>query len=308
MNIQEFYNYIKHPDLLNETSLNELNEVIQRYPYFQAARMLFLKNLSLLHDDRYQAMLTKTSIYAPDRKALYFLIHNQEEKMEVQEKINVLNDKHTEIPVADSNKEIEEKNELETVPSFNIKIDEELNPIEKEQTKIENTENKQATVSIADQILNKINEIKQNIATTELEQSDKNEKIEIEIEWKHHEPEASTLTFDEWLYYLSSHKEETKQKEAIAPEKSLIDQFLDNASTLSRIKVEQGTVNEDLTEQLTPPEELEIVSESLAQLYFKQGYFDKALKMYEKLILKYPEKSIYFASSIQEIKNKLDKS
>ncbi|HNV94896.1 MAG TPA: tetratricopeptide repeat protein [Bacteroidales bacterium] len=306
MNIQEFYNYIKHPDLLNETSLNELNEVIQRYPFFQAARMLYLKNLALLNDDRYQAMLTQTSIYAPDRKALYFLINNQEEKIEVQDNVEVLNDEQIEVPIVEQEKETAEKNKLEIDLSINIKTEEDAKPEEKEQPNVEYSENKHESISIADQILKKVNEIKQNTSPIENKQIDKSELFEIKTEKK--EPESSTLTFDEWLYYISSQKEEKKQDDTVVPEKSLIDQFLENAPSLSRIKVEPGTVNEDLTEQLTPPEELEIVSESLAQLYYKQGYFEKALKMYEKLILKYPEKSIYFASSIQEIKNKLDKS
>ncbi|MGQ9846711.1 MAG: tetratricopeptide repeat protein [Bacteroidales bacterium] len=104
------------------------------------------------------------------------------------------------------------------------------------------------------------------------------------------------------------HKEQKKNEQKAISENSLIDKFLENASSLTRIKVENATNNEDLTKHLIPAEELEIISEPLAQLYYKQGYYDKALKMYEKIILNNPEKSIYFASIIQEIKNKLNKS
>lgn len=300
MNIQEFYNYIKHPDLLNETSLNELNEVLQRYPYFQAARMLYLKNLSQLNDDRYQAVLTQTSIYAPDRKTLYFLIHQSEEKKENQIIVEKEESKST-IPPVETQKTLEVNTEQTTKNEILAENKEEYKPNTIEINKEQKTENKLST-NIADLVLNKINEIKQSKPCVQVENIDKNEVFETK------EEEASTLTFDEWLYYVSTHKTKIKQNEESLPEKSIIDQFLENSSNLSRIKVEQGVENEDLTEHLTPPEELEIVSETLAQLYYKQGYFDKALKMYEKLILKYPEKSIYFASSIQEIKNKLDKS
>ncbi len=46
----------------------------------------------------------------------------------------------------------------------------------------------------------------------------------------------------------------------------------------------------------------EIVSETLAKLYIKQGHKEKGIHMYEKLILKFPEKSVYFASEIEKLK------
>lgn len=48
----------------------------------------------------------------------------------------------------------------------------------------------------------------------------------------------------------------------------------------------------------------EVVSETLAKLYVKQGLIDRAQAMYEKLSLKYPEKSIYFAAKLKELADK----
>ncbi|MCC6413700.1 MAG: hypothetical protein IT270_18780 [Saprospiraceae bacterium] len=49
-------------------------------------------------------------------------------------------------------------------------------------------------------------------------------------------------------------------------------------------------------------ENKEIASETLARLYWRQGHKEKALAMYERLCLLFPEKSDYFASEIDKLK------
>ncbi len=48
-------------------------------------------------------------------------------------------------------------------------------------------------------------------------------------------------------------------------------------------------------------EELGFYTETLAQIYAEQGYYDRAKSIYSKLILAYPEKSAYFATLIQKM-------
>jgi len=287
MNITEFYNYIIHPDLLNDLTLNELSEVIQRYPYFQAARMLYLKNLSLLNDDRYAATLTITSLYAPNRKALYQLIHNDQTLFE-----NNFGKESTDI----------DESKIASFEKSEINNNQQANA---DKEKFEKTEAEKNIIGLplTDNIIlndNSINESK-------IKEHEKLHIFDSVLENKNFD--SNTMTFDEWLYHISK---KNTQNESITNKNvdsnAIIDQFLDNSSQISRIKADPNAQNEDLTENLTPPEELDIISEPLAQLYYKQGYLDRALKIYEKLILKYPEKSIYFASLIQEIKNKLNKS
>ena len=54
-------------------------------------------------------------------------------------------------------------------------------------------------------------------------------------------------------------------------------------------------------------EDHNIVTETLAKVYLEQGHYEKAISSYEKLILKYPKKNIFFAKKIELI-NKLKKS
>lgn len=47
----------------------------------------------------------------------------------------------------------------------------------------------------------------------------------------------------------------------------------------------------------------ELATETLAIIFTKQGKYDKAIEVYKKLMLKYPEKSVTFATQIEKIKN-----
>ena len=67
----------------------------------------------------------------------------------------------------------------------------------------------------------------------------------------------------------------------------------------SRIKVEKS--DEPQGRGWDDPE-LGFCTETLAGIYAEQGYFAQAKKIYSRLMLRYPEKSAYFASLIQKMK------
>ena len=66
--------WIQHPETLNRDSLYELRTLVARYPYFQSLRLLYLKNLYLLHDINFGAELRKAVLYVADRRTLFYLI------------------------------------------------------------------------------------------------------------------------------------------------------------------------------------------------------------------------------------------
>lgn len=80
----------------------------------------------------------------------------------------------------------------------------------------------------------------------------------------------------------------------------LIDKFLEAQPKMPPVKELESTspmqskpVQEDASE--------EFVTETLALIYAQQGYYKKALQIFEKLSLKYPEKSTYFAAQMEKI-------
>lgn len=66
------------------------------------------------------------------------------------------------------------------------------------------------------------------------------------------------------------------------------------------VKSKEAQVAEMAAKSITEKDEL--VSETLAHILAKQGHYAKAIKMYEQLILKFPEKSDNFAAQIQKLK------
>jgi len=82
---------------------------------------------------------------------------------------------------------------------------------------------------------------------------------------------------------------------------SLIEKFLEAQPKMPPIKdQESGSPME--SQKVTDPVDEDFVTETLAQIYARQGYHKKAIHIFEKLSLKYPEKSTYFAGQIEKIK------
>lgn len=69
---------IGHDDRLDKESLLMLRELVARYPYYQAARLLYLRNLYLLHDESFGDELRKAAVCVTDRSRLFQMVegHN----------------------------------------------------------------------------------------------------------------------------------------------------------------------------------------------------------------------------------------
>jgi hypothetical protein len=67
---------MKDPSLLTKSTLVELKQMVDEFPYFHAVRMLYLKNLALLDDVRLGKELKRMAVYVPDRMQLFMLIED----------------------------------------------------------------------------------------------------------------------------------------------------------------------------------------------------------------------------------------
>ena len=103
---------------------------------------------------------------------------------------------------------------------------------------------------------------------------------------------------------LEKEKSKPKKSEKKLSKTEIIDKFIAENPSISRPKQEFFNPISAAQESIIDQEN--IVSETLAMIYEKQGYYEKAISIYEKLKLKYPEKSIIFAAQINALKNKLN--
>jgi hypothetical protein len=131
MTVNELYKWISNPSALTKASLSELKQLMEEYPYFQVARMLYLKNLSVVEDVRFQKELKKMSVYVSDRKRLYMLIESgksddrddserktgERENVTAKETaVRIVPDKEKPETAAEPKKEQQIKNQYITIP------------------------------------------------------------------------------------------------------------------------------------------------------------------------------------------------
>lgn len=81
----------------------------------------------------------------------------------------------------------------------------------------------------------------------------------------------------------------------------LIDRFIKTSPRIERMTPGEVPLLMDLTEHRNE-EHTPFITETLAGIYVNQGYYTRAINIYEKLTLQFPEKSAYFASRIEKIK------
>ncbi len=78
----------------------------------------------------------------------------------------------------------------------------------------------------------------------------------------------------------------------------IFDTIKGTAASGQEVKVQVDKSNDQFSDD-------EYCTETLARIYVAQGCFKRALQVYDKLILLYPEKSTYFATLKEEIKKQL---
>ncbi|MCH3884353.1 hypothetical protein [Tenacibaculum aquimarinum] len=136
----------------------------------------------------------------------------------------------------------------------------------------------------------------------EIQQEEPQEVLDIKEELSLGKPLSFTQneshSFNQWLQ-LSVKKPiiRTSEKPKTEDKISIIEKFIQNSPKISRVK--KGAISEVKVHKNEQPTLL--MTETLAKVYLEQKKYGNAIKAYEILSLKYPEKSGFFADQIKRI-------
>lgn len=100
-----------------------------------------------------------------------------------------------------------------------------------------------------------------------------------------------------WQKWLKIERREPEPSKEEIKEKA-IEKFIENEPKISKLKEETSFVVKEKAGDIS-----HLMTETLAKLYVEQRLYSKAIKAYEALQQKHPEKSDYFAEKIREVKD-----
>jgi hypothetical protein len=289
MNTEKLLKYITNPRSLNLESLDEMQKLVEHFPYSQNIQLLYLFNLSNTQDIRFGEQLQKTATYAADRRLLKKQIEElktplvstpidielQEEAI-VEQEVEVLETVQTSQPEKVLEDEVFDSEDVDMpviIPSSSNseKLKYDKNPEAKPNEEL---------ISERDKIRSK----------AELLQLVKKRLSAIEDEKDKNRTEKNI------------HKEE---ESPLQNKLDLIDKFIRVEPSISRPE-KIAFFDPDVAAQESLFEDGAFVTETLAKIYYDQGNYLKAKEIYQILSLNNPEKSAYFAALIQELKNKIN--
>ena len=316
--------------MLIQSSIDQLGKLINDYPFFQTAHVLFLKALKSQNSIDFEQQLSKSSVYISDRDLLFkFLnkeikvVNKKEEIIEVGKKSDepsrdtkLLKNKNVRRKINDSFEGMGE-NISETISNqleFSaIKEDDKLEYPSEIYFIEEEREGKNNIITIdADPDEKKMSGKKKDILQIEEVKKTKkqsvgnkvNKEVNEVFELIETEKIGKDISLDNQkrngYFDISDYADE----DTITMNDDLISEFIEKNPRIKPKETEDE--NHDMSVN-SIKEDSNLLSETLVKVYIKQGLFEKAIQSYKKLSLKYPEKSIYFAGQIKILEEKINK-
>lgn len=315
----EHYTYLlANPQKITSEDLNDLDILVQKYPYFQSARALQLKGLKNQDSFRYNDALKIAAAHTADRDILFEYI-TSEKFIQNEISQNILQHDSSVMEIDVVSEDVSEKIREEKDKEWKVereKADAILNP---------------------DLFQRKVDSVTNLVAKTEtITEEKKEESEETLLTDKPLEfTKNDTHSFSEWLKLTKARpierSEKIFQKEetpSVSPEKKdstqenierkfeLIDKFIQERPKINPVPSagsSSETSHKEISkvggkDQVVPHSQSSdsLMTETLARVYLQQKNYKKAIQAYKILILKNPEKSGFFADQIRAIEKSIN--
>ncbi|WP_428660317.1 hypothetical protein [Runella sp.] len=264
--VKESFSYwTAHPDDTSESDISQLEEAVRTYPYCQSLHILIAKAMAVHHPEQAEPGIQKAAAYSLSRNTLRKLIQNEFEwspNLRSRQFENVLIwPGDYQKPSVTSYSKQEWK--LPELPKISF-FDEPETPQPKQ--------NLPELPPIDDTTL------RENALQTELEQIESSVLDEIQTD----------------------QREQERQRQI-----QIIDSFIENEARMGPIRANfidpASQEQEDLAKKRNMNFTGSAVSEGMAKIMARQGKIERAIEIYEQLMLKKPEKKAYFAEKIKDL-------
>ena len=310
MNRNDFLNMIEDTVPVSRQMIGEVYELIDIFPYFQSAHLLLLKGLYSNADVKFENQLRNSAIHVGDREVLYWLLKtkstsdtdNIDIKQDSDLKKEIVSDTHqtviesaknSEYSIDEIEKDFDETKFIEKQdahgqnPDHSIMIATEPDNIESEGVIFLPDED----ISLSD---DKVFFMDPGFAFPE-----RSDLLELDLD-----EDNTSLLAEEEISLEDQDQLEKNSKKLL--ESELIDKFIIANPRIEPQKDKSYVPDDDISKPYVE-EAGGLVTETLAKIYINQGYYSRAMDIYEKLSLKFPEKSSYFASQIEKVKEYIKK-
>jgi len=305
MNRIDFLNLIENTVPVTRQMIGEVSELIGIFPYFQSAHLLLLKGLYYNEDVKFENQLRNSAIHINDREILYWLLKSNTsfEDVKAEPSVNTIKEeivtdteqtviesaRNSEFMISEIEKDIsgESPDDMHNTTSHQVMI----------ATEPDNTEPAGVVLLLEEET--SPSEDKVFFMDPGFSIPEHSDLLELDLDEDH--------AMD---YLPEDNKTETQDGININSRKllqsELIDKFIIANPRIEPQKDKTYVSNEDFSKPFVE-ETASLVTETLAKIYVNQGYYSKAIDIYEKLSLKFPEKSSYFASQIEKVKEYIKK-
>ena len=279
MQRSEFNELFNNIDEISDAEVSSLEALRIQYPYFQTLHLLLAKAYKDRDSEKQRPALHKAAIYSVDRPYLKQVLEGEHKFVEV---IREEKDNSAKGLPPEQKETVADKSQLDNSEKDLPDVESQLSP--KKDVNIK--EEKKAEEKMDHDVYKELDD--------NLKLLEERKKVM-----------AALLQED-------SPVEKNKPAPIKAPSRSkkdqieLIEKFIKNEPQMekpNRMASESDYAQEDLAKKSISHSEA-FLTPTLAELMVRQRKYSKAIDIYEKLMLKFPKKTAYFASQIEKINNR----